>query len=275
MQRSCVRSDYRSRWLQMHRMEDFGARNSDADSFCRHAVAQADLFVTIIGTEYGSCAPGSEFSFTEGEYNAAVEAKKPILAFVADDHFRVLAHEVEGDAARQKQQKFREKALTTRLVAFFSDPAKFAIKLVQAILNCEWEPIAEPLTTLLFSFLSHRFGFDTGIAISNIPRFSGESFVMALAFTATIHLYGSSETNPIVRTYVVPPGSVFTILVSAISPDFQGYAIVECHFPARGFTFFTNPRKGTGSYLAEVVTRPSLDLALNRLREHAKETDLE
>jgi hypothetical protein len=47
------------------RMEDFGARASMADEFCREKVAECELFVGIVGHLYGSCPEGSEQSYTE------------------------------------------------------------------------------------------------------------------------------------------------------------------------------------------------------------------
>ncbi len=49
------------------RMEDFGARDSQSDDFCRQKVNECDIFVGIIGPDYGSCPPGSNKSFTERE----------------------------------------------------------------------------------------------------------------------------------------------------------------------------------------------------------------
>ncbi|MBN1421179.1 MAG: DUF4062 domain-containing protein, partial [Planctomycetes bacterium] len=56
------------------RMEDFGARDREPDPFCREKVAECDVFVGIVGHLRGSCPPGSETSFSEGEYDAAVAA---------------------------------------------------------------------------------------------------------------------------------------------------------------------------------------------------------
>src|SRR5262249_29479065 len=53
----------------------------DADDFCRAQVADCDVFVGILGHLYGSCPQGSEQSYTEREYDAAVAATKPCLMF--------------------------------------------------------------------------------------------------------------------------------------------------------------------------------------------------
>jgi hypothetical protein len=65
------------------RMEDFGARDWAADEFCRAKVSECDVFVGIVGHLYGGAPPGSEQSFTEREYDAAVKHSKPRLMFLA------------------------------------------------------------------------------------------------------------------------------------------------------------------------------------------------
>jgi hypothetical protein len=82
-------------------MEDFGALDWQADDFCQAKVAECNLFVGILGHLYGTCPPGSEQSYTEREYNAAVAAGIPRLMFFAHEHFPVPADVIESDVARQ------------------------------------------------------------------------------------------------------------------------------------------------------------------------------
>ena len=53
------------------RMEDFGARDWDVDSFCRARAEECDLFVGIIGHRFGEGPKGSKESYTQREYRAA------------------------------------------------------------------------------------------------------------------------------------------------------------------------------------------------------------
>ena len=54
-------------------MEDFGARDALPDDFCRARVSECDVFVGLVGHLYGSSPPGQSISFTEREYDAAVQ----------------------------------------------------------------------------------------------------------------------------------------------------------------------------------------------------------
>jgi formylglycine-generating enzyme required for sulfatase activity len=124
---------------QCIRMEDFGARDAEADPFCRARVAECDVFVGLVGFLYGSGPSGSEVSFTQGEHEAAVEAGLPRLVFVASDSFPLVPTLREPDALWQRQQSFRARALKERIVAFFEAPDQLATKVVAALRNHESE----------------------------------------------------------------------------------------------------------------------------------------
>src|ERR1035438_1645238 len=67
------------------RMEDFGARDWDVDTFCQKKVKDCNLFIGIIGHRFGDGPKESKESYTQREYKAAVEAKLPRLLFLAPD----------------------------------------------------------------------------------------------------------------------------------------------------------------------------------------------
>ncbi len=121
--------------LHCVRMEDFGARDAMADAFCQEKVAACDVFVGIVGQCYGSCPKGSEKSYTEQEYNAAIATDKPRLMFLAPEEFPLPAKLIETDEKRAKQRAFRDRVNAERIRDTFTSPEDLAGRVRQAIYN--------------------------------------------------------------------------------------------------------------------------------------------
>jgi hypothetical protein len=134
------------------RMEDFGSWDEAPDDFCRSKVAECDLFVCIAGPLYGSRSPAGQ-SYTEREFEAAIEHTKPCLVFMTADDYPLAANLIESDESRQSQLAFRQRVAKGRIITRFSTPDQASIKVVQAIRNWEASQAASLPTqaTLLVS----------------------------------------------------------------------------------------------------------------------------
>ncbi|MCJ7510051.1 MAG: DUF4062 domain-containing protein [Dehalococcoidia bacterium] len=124
-------------------MEDFGARDWEVDEFCRAEVAKCDLLVGILGHLHGSCPPGSDQSFTEREYDAAVAGNLPRLMFMAAENFLVPASLFEPTKKQRKQRSFRKRVSRDRTCATFASADNLASLVVQAIRNWEQREAAQ------------------------------------------------------------------------------------------------------------------------------------
>jgi hypothetical protein len=248
------------------RMEDFGAHDADSDTFCHDRVARCDMFLGILGHQYGSIDEGSGASYSEREFDAAQQAGIPCLMFLAPDNFPVQAHLREDDAKWRRQQDFRERVKNTRLVAFFSSEDELGRQVLQAVHNCESQLRAsmdvasiggQGKTWLLFPFVTNQVGYDTGIAIANV---SMDPFgTQRQAGGVHLYFYGANAPASIAITPIAP-GTLFASQMSALAANFQGYLIAECEFcPARGYAYISKLGGGdpTG-YLAEVIRTASV-----------------
>jgi hypothetical protein len=122
------------------RMETFGARAWSAAEFCRTKVGECDLFIGILGHLHGSGPPGSEKSYTELEYEAAVDYEKTYLMFLASDELEVpmnlIREEYNKDPGKQdRQQAFHKRVADSRICGFFNSPEDLAGQIQQAIYN--------------------------------------------------------------------------------------------------------------------------------------------
>jgi len=119
------------------RMEDFGARAWGADEFCRREVSKCELFVGIVGHLHGSCPSGSGQSYTEREYDVAVDCKKPCLMFIASESFALPASLREPEEKWLRQRAFRERISEACIRDDFNSPDNLAMRVLKAIRN--WE----------------------------------------------------------------------------------------------------------------------------------------
>src|ERR1700724_403015 len=118
-------------------MEGFGARDDWALDLCRQKVRDCDLFIAILGLYHGSSPAGSQRSYTELEYEAAVEYRRSRLVFMTPDDFPLKGNLREPDEKWQRQQDFRRNVSLDRVRATFSSPTTLAREVVVAIYN--WE----------------------------------------------------------------------------------------------------------------------------------------
>ena len=119
------------------RMEDFGARDAAAAEFCLKKVSECDVFLGLVGHLHGSCPTGSNRSFTEIEYEAAVKAGLPRLMFIAAEDFSLPMNLVETDEKRTRQRAFRERVNQALIRDSFTSPEDLALRVIKAIRN--WE----------------------------------------------------------------------------------------------------------------------------------------
>ena len=65
-------------------MEYFGSSPETPLDVCLEQISECKLFILILGVSYGSLEPGTKKSFTELEYEYALERNIPVLAYLAD-----------------------------------------------------------------------------------------------------------------------------------------------------------------------------------------------
>jgi len=116
-------------------------------------------------------------------------------------------------------------------------------------------------TNLLFTFLTNKSGFDSGMAI---PNTSADPYGTApQAGPITIYFYGADACSPL-TTPSVAAGETYAASLSTICPGFQGYAIAIAQFQyGHGYAFLTG-KYNAGSvydvaegYVAIVIPDPT------------------
>lgn len=100
-------------------METFPASSDDPFTYIQPIISQSDYFVLIIGSRYGTVPDGEEISFTEKEFDFAVEQKIPILAFIAKDEIRNNPKVDIDHEKLSKLDRFISRASSGRMVHFW------------------------------------------------------------------------------------------------------------------------------------------------------------
>jgi hypothetical protein len=100
-----------TRYLEPVMMEGFGAQDGPAREVCADDVRECDILVGLIGTRYGDHPPDDQTSYTELEYQAAVDCGLPRLMFLLN---KEVAGKLEGAAGQgadraDRQEQFRER----------------------------------------------------------------------------------------------------------------------------------------------------------------------
>src|SRR5260370_17102156 len=89
-------------------MEDFHGPAIKIEDYDDKRVAECELFVIILGILHGTCPEHSEKSYTELEYEKAVELNRPIFLFLAPEDFLFPATLIKSNHNRQNHPKFRK-----------------------------------------------------------------------------------------------------------------------------------------------------------------------
>lgn len=200
------------------RMEDFGSWNAAPDDFCRSKVAECDILVCLAGPLYGSLTPAGP-SYTEREFEAAIENQRPCLVFLTEDEFLLPANLFEPEKLRKRQLAFRKKLSSDRIVAPFSTCKDIAVKVVQALRN--WEaslaPKAAPAQSKLLNSqiqtVSYRVAVlnqstsvadaDVEAAVSALQTQVHRDFAPAWGVDADLHFVAAGSKPPVSSWWLV------------------------------------------------------------------------
>jgi uncharacterized protein DUF4062 len=115
-------------------MELFGASSLPPWDVITRVLDVTDYLVLVLGHRYGSVPPSGGFSYTEREYDYALERDIPILAFVSDPSRPVPPQHVESDPVAQKAlAQFHQKVEGAHTVTRWSTADDLKIAVVNAL----------------------------------------------------------------------------------------------------------------------------------------------
>jgi hypothetical protein len=101
-------------------MELFPAADEESWELIKRFIASCDYYVVIVGGRYGSVGTHGK-SYTEMEYDYAVEASLPVLAFLHGDPGKITADKTEiTDGGKAALKSFRAKIAAARHAKYWT-----------------------------------------------------------------------------------------------------------------------------------------------------------
>ncbi|MDY6301302.1 MAG: DUF4062 domain-containing protein [Bacteroidales bacterium] len=117
-------------------MEYFPAGDASQFEYIKQLIDKADYYLVVIAGKYGSINKDTGISYTEMEFNYAVEKKVPIAVFQYNDILKLPGEKLELDTQkRELLYKFRESSKENRVIAFWGNLEELHRKVKDAILN--------------------------------------------------------------------------------------------------------------------------------------------
>lgn len=114
-------------------MEFFSAGDAEQWEIIKELIDDSDYYLVIIGHRYGSSA-GNGISYTEKEYDYAVEKGVPVMSFIRDRDVPTLSAEREKSVANNKKlDSFISKASASKMCDFWQTDDELATKVAVAL----------------------------------------------------------------------------------------------------------------------------------------------
>lgn len=119
-------------------MELFAASNQSQWEVIKNWIEDSDIYMLILGARYGSIEPSSGKSYTQLEYEYAMELNKPAFSVVIDkEQIANLPNRYVESENPEKLEAFRKLLTDTTLVEFFKDTKDIENSVLKSLRNIE------------------------------------------------------------------------------------------------------------------------------------------
>lgn len=116
-------------------MELFTAQSKSQWEIIKKWIDKSDIYLIILGGRYGSIDETTNLSYTEMEYNYAVEKHKPIISLVlSEDYLKSRPEDIQNsfELANEKYKLFRDK-VKSKMVKIIKKQDDIGFSILQAI----------------------------------------------------------------------------------------------------------------------------------------------
>jgi len=115
--------------IQILGMERFGARKTAPLQTCIDEVAKSDVYIGVIAFRFGSIDRSSKKSYTQIEYEKAIELKKEILIYLFDSNGLIQPKYIDFGSKAQRLIQFKKVLKEHHTIDTFNEPHELAVKI--------------------------------------------------------------------------------------------------------------------------------------------------
>jgi hypothetical protein len=112
-------------------MEMFSAADEQQWQLIRRQIEQSDYYIAIVAHRYGSLA--GDVSYTEREYDYAIENGVPVLGFVIDDRATWLPEYIDKDSPSIERLEAFKGKIKSRMVSIWSNADQLSAQVLAAL----------------------------------------------------------------------------------------------------------------------------------------------
>ena len=122
-------------------MELFSAGNESQLDVIKRWIEESDIYILILGGRYGSIESRSGLSYTEVEYQYALDLEKPYFALVMDESLIDQKVKIDGKSCLElenpnKLKEFREFVLN-KICRFFKNETELKLAILESIIDIQ------------------------------------------------------------------------------------------------------------------------------------------
>lgn len=116
-------------------MELFPATDLDRWSLIQREIDDSDYYIVIVGGRYGTVDEDRGLSYTEMEFDYAIEQGKPVMGFVHGDPGNIVKEKLDLDEeARQNLERFVEK-VSQRIIRYWTSPKDLGGQVAKSLIK--------------------------------------------------------------------------------------------------------------------------------------------
>jgi hypothetical protein len=114
-------------------MELFPAASQEQWRWITRVIDESDYYIVLIAGKYGSINPSTGLSYTEMEYQYALDAGKPCIGFIIDKSVDLPVSKAETDADKREKLAAFKAVVQTKLCKFWDTSSDLGAKVSRSI----------------------------------------------------------------------------------------------------------------------------------------------